>query len=179
MPSLRTLGGMGLSMVHGIVHEYGGHILLQSAPGAGATFRILIPVLSQVLNPASPFDKLLNCPAEYNELMQFLQENKITGVLFISGDRHHTEVIKVNRQGAYPLYDVTVSPLTAGTHTFGAAEAKNTYRVFGLDEKQNYGKFNFSGARGQRKLSVEFFGVKGNKLGEWSVSENELKYPRQ
>ncbi|OHC44621.1 MAG: hypothetical protein A3J25_13385 [Pseudomonadales bacterium RIFCSPLOWO2_02_FULL_63_210] len=39
-------------MVHGIVHEYGGHILLQSAPGAGATFRILIPVLSQVLDPA-------------------------------------------------------------------------------------------------------------------------------
>jgi CheY-like chemotaxis protein len=44
--------GMGLSMVHGIVHEYGGHILLQSALGAGATFRILIPVLSQVLSPA-------------------------------------------------------------------------------------------------------------------------------
>jgi len=44
--------GMGLSMVHGIVHEYGGDILLQSAPGAGATFRILIPVLSQVLDPA-------------------------------------------------------------------------------------------------------------------------------
>ena len=131
------------------------------------------------MNPVSPFDKLLNCPAEYNELMEFLQENKITGVLFMSGDRHHTEVIKVNRHGAYPLYDVTVSPLTAGTHTFGGAEAKNPYRVFGLDEKQNYGKFNFSGARGQRKLSVEFFGVKGNKLGEWSVSENELKYPRQ
>ena len=44
--------GMGLSMVHGIVHEYGGHILLQSTPGAGATFRILIPVLSQVLDLA-------------------------------------------------------------------------------------------------------------------------------
>ncbi len=133
---------------------------------------------SQVLNPVSPFDKLLNCPAEYNELMKFLQENKITGVLFMSGDRHHSEVIKVNRQGAYPLYDVTVSPLTAGTHKFGGAEANNPYRVFGLDEKQNYGKFSFSGARGQRKLTVEFFGVKGDKLGEWSVSENELKYPR-
>ncbi len=133
---------------------------------------------SQVLNPVSPFDKLLNYPAEYNELMQFLQENKITGVLFMSGDRHHSEVIKVNRQGAYPLYDVTVSPLTAGTHTFSGAEANNPYRVFGLDEKQNYGKFNFSGTRGQRKLTVEFFGVKGDKLGEWSVSENELKYPR-
>ena len=131
---------------------------------------------SQVLNPASPYDKLLDCPAEYYELMNFLAENKITGVLFMSGDRHHSEVIKVNRQGAYPLYDVTVSPLTAGTHRFGGPEANNPYRVFGLDEKQNYGKFSFTGARGQRKLTVEFFGVKGDKLGEWSVSESELKY---
>jgi PAS domain S-box-containing protein len=35
--------GMGLSMVHGIVHEYGGHIHLDSAPGQGATFRVLMP----------------------------------------------------------------------------------------------------------------------------------------
>jgi CheY-like chemotaxis protein len=33
--------GMGLAMVHGIVHEYDGHILVDTAPGAGATFRVL------------------------------------------------------------------------------------------------------------------------------------------
>jgi PAS domain S-box-containing protein len=35
--------GMGLAMVHGIVHQHGGHVLVESAPGAGATFRVLIP----------------------------------------------------------------------------------------------------------------------------------------
>ena len=34
--------GMGLAMAHGIVHEHGGHIAVESAPGAGATFRILL-----------------------------------------------------------------------------------------------------------------------------------------
>ncbi|WP_103102931.1 PAS domain S-box protein [Pseudomonas sp. LFM046] len=43
--------GMGLSMVHGIVHEYGGHIHLESVPGRGATFRILMPVHSQAVGP--------------------------------------------------------------------------------------------------------------------------------
>jgi PAS domain S-box-containing protein len=38
--------GMGLSVVHGIVHEYGGHVLVQSAPGQGALFRVLFPPLS-------------------------------------------------------------------------------------------------------------------------------------
>ena len=35
--------GMGLAMVHGIVHEHGGHVLLDTAPGRGARFRVLWP----------------------------------------------------------------------------------------------------------------------------------------
>ena len=141
---------------------------------SNATFKIIVNG-SQVLNPASPFDKLLEFPVEYDELTSFLNSNKINGVLFISGDRHHSEVIKVDRPGSYPLFDITVSPLTAGTHKFGGPEANNPYRVFGLDEKQNYARFNFSGKRNERKLTVEFIGLKGEKLGEWSISESGLK----
>lgn len=140
---------------------------------SSATFKI-ITVGSQVLNPVSPFDKWRDFPAEYDELMNFLKEYNVTGVLFLTGDRHHSEIIKVERPGTYPLYDITVSPLTSGTHQFGDAEKNNPYRVFGLAEKQNYGKFSFSGPRGNRKLTVEFLGIKGEMLGEWSVNEKEL-----
>jgi CheY-like chemotaxis protein len=37
--------GMGLATVHGIVHEHGGHVVVESVPGRGATFRVLFPVL--------------------------------------------------------------------------------------------------------------------------------------
>ncbi len=143
---------------------------------SSATFKI-IAMGSQVLNPVSPFDKLSDSPAEYNELMNFLKENKINGVVFLTGDRHHSEIIKVDRPGTYSLYDVTVSPLTSGTHAFGGPEKNNPYRIVGIDQKQNYARFSFSGKRGERQLKVNYFGIKGEPLGEWSISEKELKTP--
>lgn len=42
--------GLGLSIIHGIVHEYGGHILVESHPGSGTRFRILMPILQHLIN---------------------------------------------------------------------------------------------------------------------------------
>ncbi len=63
---------------------------------SSATFKI-ITVGSQVLNPVSPFDKWRDFPAEYDDLMNFLKEYNINGVVFLTGDRHHSEIIKVER----------------------------------------------------------------------------------
>jgi PAS domain S-box-containing protein len=39
--------GMGLAMVHGIVHDHGGHVLVEVSPAEGTTFRVLLPALAQ------------------------------------------------------------------------------------------------------------------------------------
>jgi PAS domain S-box-containing protein len=39
--------GMGLAIVHGIVHEHGGHVLVDAAPDGGARFRVLWPALPE------------------------------------------------------------------------------------------------------------------------------------
>jgi alkaline phosphatase D len=141
-----------------------------------ATFKI-IAVGSQVLNPVSPYDVWWNFPAEYYEFMDFIKEYKINGVVFLTGDRHHSSVIKTDRPGTYPLYDVTVSPLTSGMYPFSGPELNNPYRLLGIAEKQNYARFSFTGKLKERKMLVEYFGIKGDKLGEWSVSEKELLTP--
>ncbi|MEQ8234670.1 MAG: PAS domain-containing protein, partial [Gammaproteobacteria bacterium] len=46
--------GMGLAMVHGIVHAHHGHILLDHQPGGGACFDILLPPANGTAAAAAP-----------------------------------------------------------------------------------------------------------------------------
>jgi alkaline phosphatase D len=131
---------------------------------------------SQTLNPASPYDCLQSYPVEFNELMDFLVSEKINGVVFLTGDRHHSEVIRYDRVGTYSLYDITSSPLTSGVSKAGGKEKDNAARVPGtLVEEQNYTRISITGNKDERQLLVEFLGIKGQKLASWSITEKDLK----
>lgn len=137
-----------------------------------------ITIGTQVLNPVSPYETWKKYQAEYLELINFIKENKINGVVFLTGDRHHSEIIKVEEQGMYPLYDITSSPLTSGTHSFGGAEANNPYRVLGIDKLQNYTRFSFTGKGADRRMLVSFLGIKGETIKEWSITAKELSFKK-
>ncbi len=152
--------------------------LLQSNANPNITFKI-IATGSQVLNPMSPYDCFRHYSAEYYELMNFIKENNINGVVFLTGDRHHSEVIKVDRNGTYPLYDITASPLTSGSHKWSKEEKDNPYRVVGIENMQNYTKITFTGERKNRQMLVEFFDPKGVKQTEWSIGIKQLLSPKE
>jgi alkaline phosphatase D len=140
-----------------------------------ATFKI-ISSGSQMLNPVSPYDCFRHFETEYKELMEFLETYKITGVIFLTGDRHRSEIIKISRPGTYPLYDITVSPLTSRTYEPGGAEKNIPERVEGsLVTTHNFAKVSIVGANGNRVLKIDYFDTQGNKLAQWQTSEKELR----
>jgi two-component system cell cycle sensor histidine kinase/response regulator CckA len=46
--------GLGLAICHSIVAELGGEIVVESEPGRGTTFRVLLPVAAAIASPQSP-----------------------------------------------------------------------------------------------------------------------------
>ncbi len=139
-----------------------------------ATFKVLLTG-SQVLNEASRFETFLKFEDEKREFFDFLQKEKISGVLFLSGDRHHSSVVKNEKFGDYSYYDVTISPFTSGTYPFSGAELNPASRILGIAEKQNFGKISVSGERNNREFKVDFLGLEGNLIATWSVNEKDLQ----
>ena len=56
--------GMGLATVHGIVHEHGGHVVVETTAGAGTRFRLLWPISAEAapVPPIRPKSKVLKTP---------------------------------------------------------------------------------------------------------------------
>ena len=46
--------GMGLSIVHGIIHEWGGHIMVEVVPGTVTCVKLYIPHRTSFLAAAGP-----------------------------------------------------------------------------------------------------------------------------
>jgi alkaline phosphatase D len=140
-------------------------------------FRI-IALGSQVLNPLSSSDCLRHFPAEYAALMRMLEDLKIEGVVFLTGDRHLSEIIEQKRLNAYPLYDVTTSPLTAGPSKWRGNQLNNPYRVAGVDGIQNYARFSVHGEGKTRALTVDFVDQLGKTKTSWTVLKTQLMYEK-
>ncbi len=140
-----------------------------------ATFKI-IAIGSQTLNPMATDEGFYLYSAEYQTLMEFLKRSDIKGVIFLTGDRHHSEIIKTERPGNYDLFDITVSPFTSGVARVKGAEINNPSRVPGsLVEQRNYAKIGVEGKKNERILKVQFRAEDGKTLYSWSISENQLK----
>ena len=140
-----------------------------------ATFKIIANG-SQILNPSSPYDCLRHFGNEFNELMNFIAEYNISGVLFLTGDRHHSEIIKLERPGTYTLYDITVSPLTSHVYAPGGPEKDMPERVPGTSVNEaNFGLISVTGPKANRLLQITFLDIKGVEKGKWRIAEADLK----
>ena len=153
--------------------------LMESLRSSRATFKIVVGG-NQMLNPLTFYEAFGNFPDEQKRLLAFLRDARINGVLFLSGDRHHTELIKIEEPGMYPLYDFTSSPLTSGGSR-NEREANNPARVPGTwvtDGVKNFGLIEVSGPEKDRKLILRTLDRAGKELWRHEIKASELRFPQ-
>jgi alkaline phosphatase D len=115
---------------------------------------------------------------EFQDFLNFLQAEKIEGVVFLSGDRHHADLHKYPNPSGYTYYNFTSSPLTSlPTQVMSKKELHDPHREPGtLFQAHNFGLMRFEGVPGQRKMIMETHDETGKLIWEYTINEQELKY---
>ena len=120
-----------------------------------------VAVGGQFLSDFAGFENFANYKEEREEIIQFIEENDIKNVVFLTGDRHHSEISKMVTKSGNVIYDVTSSAITSTTYDH--SQEQNTFRVPGsMISVRNIAIFSIDGKKNERKLHVVF----KNTLGE-------------
>ncbi len=152
--------------------------LREALVSSKATFKIVASgnqMLNDMLYDPSWQEMWELFPHEKRAFFEFLADSEVEGVVLLSGDRHHTELLRLERPGQYPLYEFTSSPLTAGVAN-AEREVDNPLRVPGtfVRGKHNFGALEITGPAGRRVLTLRTLGTKGEELWSHSIEQAEL-----
>jgi alkaline phosphatase D len=143
--------------------------LMEALKSSPATYKFIC-VGGQFLSDAKVYENFANYAQEREEIIQFLDENNIKGVIFLTGDRHHSELTKLKTEKGNVFYDITSSALTSGT---GMHNEANTLRVpDSMIGVRNYAVISVSGKRKERKVELKFKNSGGQIIYRYDLSNN-------
>jgi alkaline phosphatase D len=151
--------------------------LEQSLLSSKATFKFIVTG-SEVLNRQTEKECWINnFPETTNALLEFIKQHKITGVIFLTGDRHLTHLIKDEQNGYYPLYDFTCSPVLSFVSEEHEIEMNNPQVVKGtlVQDQRNYGQVSITGQPGNRVCTLYDYDEYGVLKWKFEINEKELK----
>ena len=143
-----------------------------------APFKILANG-SQMLNEQNRGEAWLHFPQERRAFLEWLKATRIPGVVFLSGDVHHSALFRLDGESTpYPLYELTCSPLTSRPRR-DMDEAGNTLLVSGtVVGERNFCQLDFSGPKNARRLTIRVLDADGVEKWSREIAARELR-PRE
>lgn len=129
-----------------------------------ATFKF-VALGGQFLNTAPVFENYSanGYDKERQEIIDFIYKHQIKNVIFLTGDRHHSELSILESAGKPTIYDLTISPLTSGVHD--ASSEANSLRVAGSHiAERNFGLIKVSGPLKARELEIQMLSTTNKPL---------------
>jgi len=144
--------------------------LKQKLSRSRATFKVVCSSVpwAQGTKPGSK-DTWDGFPQEREEILSFLRAARIDGVLLLSGDRHRSEIRRIERPGAYPLYDFTSSRLT-NVHVHNIVPGA----LFAYNEKCSFGMLSFDTAKPDPEVTLRVITIDGEQVHSMTLKHSQL-----
>ncbi len=144
--------------------------LIDALKNSQASFKFVC-IGGQVLNTAAVYENYAGYTNERDKLLQLLDEEEIKNVIFLTGDRHHSEISSLKLKNIQ-VFDITSSPLTS--KAYNAEKEDNKNRIKGtLTGVRNYTTLNIKGSRKNRVLNIENKDSNGKIL--WTYEIQSIK----
>ncbi len=115
--------------------------------------------------------------AERADLLKFIQENGITGVIFLTGDIHFTELAREKVSATQWVYELTSSPFSSGVNSIALTERKtDPHRVEGTQVvDQNFCTLALHGPPDARVCTIACIDKQGVTRWTHDILASELK----
>jgi alkaline phosphatase D len=143
-----------------------------------ATLKVVI-LSNQLINAVEGHESYYDFERERSGLIDFINTKKIPGVVFFSGDRHHSEINVELDQNYYPIYDITCSALSSPRPKLRGwgVEGDIPTRIEGsFITKHNYGLLVLKNSTAGKSMVVRFVNKNGVPLYEHEIPITKLGY---
>jgi alkaline phosphatase D len=138
--------------------------LIDALVNSKASYKF-VAIGGQFLSPAAVHENHATFAKERQKIIDFINDENIKNVIFLTGDRHKTELTKLVTKKGLVIYDYTCSPLASTA--YNTNEEGNILRVSGTHvDTQNFGFLSLSGKFKERKLSIKTYDSKGTLVWE-------------
>ena len=150
--------------------------LFDNISSSYAKFKFVV-MGGQLLSTSQEYESYSNYgfENERQRIIDFIYEEEISNVVFLTGDTHFSEISVLKEEGRPGIWDVTSSPLNSGVNT-NADTQENTLRIpESVIMQRNYTKIDVVGSRENRHLLIRYFDASGGLIYEKEIFPEEKK----
>ncbi len=143
--------------------------LVDALVNSKANFKFVV-VGGQFISDAAVYENHATYPEERDYLLSLIESEGLKNIVFLTGDRHKTELSKLQLENGTALYDFTSSPMAS--KAFDSEHEGNNNQVKGTHvATQNFGSITVSGDNEHRVLLLKTFDASGKLLWEHEIQK--------
>jgi alkaline phosphatase D len=146
--------------------------LFDQLRGSEATFKFVVSSVpwADGTKPGS-LDTWEGYRQERKEIFSFLHEHRIDGVILLSGDRHRSDVWKIERDAGYDLYEFESGRLT-NFHRHDEMPGA----LFSYNKKCSFGRLIVDTTPSDAWVTYEIINIDSESVYSMTVQESDISY---